>query len=314
MTVLARSRSLLVVSAFAALVVGCTNNTSSNSINAVSGSAIIGGTDVAEGSTLHKSIVGIYNVKEGALCTGSLLENNIVLTAAHCIGSNDQDHVIIFAADLAEVFKSQDRDAVLKKVRRAVKTSVNPLWGKKRNTEDSAWGDTALIRFQGDIPAGFAPATMLTDKSALAEGATITVAGYGVNSAILTEVNKGDYPDFAARENKGEFFCETSDDGKTKVCYKEELSGEGLLRTTELKVAGAYNDTEIVFDQRYGHASCEGDSGGPAYVKTANGQYQLFGVTSRGTRGCNGFVLYSDMTTSGMQEWLKNALVDVSKN
>lgn len=315
MTVLARSRSLLVVSAFAALAVGCTNNTSSNSVDTINGTAIIGGTDVAEGSTLHKSIVGIYNTKEGALCTGSLLENNVVLTAAHCIGSNDQDHVIIFASDLAEVFKSKDRSVILKKVRRAVKTSVNPVWGKRsENVEGAAWGDTALIRFQGDVPAGFVPATLLADNSVLTEGLTITVAGYGVNSDILTPINKADYPDFKEREAKGELFCETSRDGKTETCYKEELSGEGRLRTTELTVAGDYNETEIVFDQRHGQASCEGDSGGPAYVKAANGQYQLFGVTSRGTRGCNGYVLYSDITTAGLQEWLKKALVDVTKN
>lgn len=310
MTLLARSRSLLVVSAFAALAVGCTNNTSSNAING-SAPAIIGGSDVAEGTTLQKSIVGLYNVKEGALCTGSLLENNIVLTAAHCIGKNAQDHIVIFAADLDLVFKSKDREFVLSKVRRAVKTVVNPVWGKK-HTGGQAWGDTALIKFQGDVPAGFEPATMLADNSVLTEGSLVTVAGYGVNSDVLTEINKGDFPDFAEREAKGEFFCEESEDGKTETCYKEELSGEGRLRTTELKVAGMYNETEIAFDQRYGQASCEGDSGGPAYVKTATG-YQLFGVTSRGTRGCAGYVLYSDVTTKKLADWLQKAKVEVSQ-
>jgi trypsin len=312
MKLLVRSRALLVVSAFAALAVGCSNNTSSKSINAAAAPSIIGGTEVAEGSTLHKSIVGLYNTKEHALCTGSLLENNIVLTAAHCIGANAQDHIVIFAADLESVFKSQDRNFLLSKVRRGVKTVVNPNWGKTHPGGGQAWGDTALIKFQGDVPAGFEPATLLADNSLLAKGSTITVAGYGVNSDILTEVNKADYPDFKDREARGEFLCEQSQDGKTEKCYKEDVSGSGVLRTTELKVMGNYNDTEILFDQRNGQASCEGDSGGPAYVKTNQG-YQLFGVTSRGTRGCNGYVLYSEITSPTLMDWLQKAKVEVSQ-
>jgi len=310
MTFAARTRSLIVISAFAALTVACTKNTSTNAING-SAPSIIGGTDVAEGSDLHKSIVAIYNVKEGAICTGSLLENNIVLTAAHCIGAVAEDHIIIFATDIIEVFGTKDKNVFLQKVRRAVKTEVNPAYGKE-HAENQAWGDTALIKFQGTIPAGFEPAKMLANNSLLTDGSTITVAGYGVNSDILTVIKKEDYVDFKEREEKGEFFCEESEDGKTETCYKEETSGEGYLRTTELKVAGYYNDSEIFFDQQNGQASCVGDSGGPAYVKTETG-YQLFGVTSRGTRGCNDLVLYSDMTSQTLTTWLEKAIVEVSK-
>lgn len=300
----------LVAAVFATLVVGCSANKSNNTVNTTKAASIIGGTDVAEGSTLHKSIVGIYDMERGALCTGSLLENNMVLTAAHCIGGKAEDHLIVFAADMLAIFKSQDRDFVLSKVRRASKVTVHSDWGKQHGNGE-AWGDTALLKFQGTIPTGFEPAKMLA-PGALIEGAIVTVAGYGVNSDILTEVNPADYPDFEEKVNKGEFFCEQPEDGKTEKCYKEELSGEGLLRTTELTNLGAYNDTEVVFDQQHGKASCEGDSGGPAYVNV-NGEFRLFGVTSRGTRGCNGYVVYSDVSTPKLAAWLVDAKAQLAK-
>jgi secreted trypsin-like serine protease len=311
MKLLARS---LATGAFFTLAVGCTPASKSDSaINATSTPSIIGGTNVSEGAALQKSIVGIYDTKKGALCTGSLLDNNIVLTAAHCIGESPQDHLIVFAADLATIFQSQDKNLLLQKVRQGVKMVVNPSWGKKGQSAGQAWGDTALIRFKGDVPAGFAPATVLASAAPLADDTVITVAGYGVNSDVLTEINKADYPDFKDRELKGELFCEKAEDGNSEKCYKEDLSGEGHLRTTELKVAGYFNDTEIAFDQQHGQASCEGDSGGPAYVKQANGEYHLFGVTSRGTRGCNGYVLYSDIASPKLANWLAQATAQVSK-
>ncbi len=303
----------LITVALVILSVGCTPTEKNNTISSTSASSIIGGTDVPEGASLQKSIVAIYDMKKGALCSGSLLENNIVLTAAHCIGANPQDHLIVFSADLTSVFQGQDKNLILQKVRRGVKTLVNPNWGKNNQSAGQAWGDTALIKFQGNVPAGFKPATILASSTGLAAGTTITVAGYGVNSDVLTEVNKADLPDFKQRQAKGEVFCEQSQDAKTEKCYTEKLSGEGHLRTTELKVADYYNDTEIIFDQQHGQASCEGDSGGPAYVRQANGEYNLFGVTSRGTRGCNGYVLYSDIASTKLNAWLRDAMSQLNK-
>lgn len=316
MTKSATSRSLttaLTTVLFTALMVGCSTEKANHEMNADSNAAIIGGTDVVEGSALHKSIVGIFNTEKGSLCTGSLLENNIVLTAAHCIGDKPEHHLIIFATDMFAVFNDESREELIKKVRPSVKTVVHPLWGKTRSKPGQPWGDTALIRFRGSVPAGFEPAKLLASNSELTEGATITVAGYGVSQDLLTEVNKGEIPDFNEREAKGEIFCETSEDGTVEKCFEEETSGEGHLRTTELKVAGHFNEIEIAFDQRYGQAACEGDSGGPAYVKQANGEYHLFGVTSRGSRGCNTFVLYSDISSNDLKDWLRTAIAEVSK-
>jgi secreted trypsin-like serine protease len=297
--------------AFVLFAVGCTPASKSNTIDATKASSIIGGTNVPEGAILQKSVVAIFDMKKGALCTGSLLENNIVLTAAHCIGDNAQDHLIVFSSDLLPIFEGTDKSFLLQRVRRATKTLVNPNWGKTNMDPEASWGDTALIKFEGSTPAGFTPATILASADGLPDGTTITVAGYGVSSDVLTEIKKEEVPDFKEKELKGEVFCERLKDGKTEKCYKEDMSGEGRLRTTELKVVGDLNESEIIFDQQQGQASCEGDSGGPAYLKQANGEYHLFGVTSRGTRGCNGYVVYSDISSIKLNIWLKDAMAQL---
>lgn len=301
----------LVTAALATLALGCSKKDSNNSIELTNTKPIIGGTDVAEGSALQRSIVGIFDVERNALCTGSLLENNVVLTAAHCIGRVPRNHVIIFASDMISILTNNDIKFALAHLRPAVKTIVNPEWNDGQQG-DKAWGDTALIKFEGPLPEGYAPAKLLAPNS-LTEGATVVVAGYGVNSDIVEAVDPKDHADFNDKVKSGEFFCELSEDGKsTGKCFQETLSGEGHLRTTELALVGAYNDTEVVFDQQHGKASCEGDSGGPAYLMV-NGEYHLFGVTSRGGRGCNTFVVYSDVSSPKLSAWLATAKAQLEK-
>jgi len=297
------------VAVFATLAVGCSPASNFNNSKSQNNTAIIGGTDVSEGSALEQSIVGIYDMKKGALCTGSLVRDNVVLTAAHCIGDNPQDHLIVFAADLIGTFKKgqSDKNYLLQHVRRGEKTVVNSGWGQKHSGSD-AWSDLALIKFTGTAPQGFKPATFISSSGLLKKGATVTVAGYGVNSDVLTQVDQNT-PDFQDKLKSGEYFCDDTDMSKAK-CYKEDVTGEGQLRTTQLAIEGNLNNTEVILNQEHGHASCEGDSGGPAYLQI-NGQYQLWGVTSRGTRGCNGYVVYTDAVAQS--QWVNDNITQITK-
>lgn len=299
---------LLVTSLLTTLTIGCSPVTKS-SIES-NGTGIIGGTEVVEDSPLHQSIVGIYDFKNHSLCTGSLIASNIVLTAAHCLTGNASDQLIVFSADLIGTLKrtQSDKTILLQKVRRGVKAILHDEWGKK-HVQNQAWGDIALIRFAGSAPEGFKPATFISSSSLLSTGAEVTVAGYGVSSNILVPVDPRKTPDFKQLLDDGKVFCENEDDS-TEKCFREEVSGEGLLRTTEIKVEGHFNNTEVVLNQSKGRASCEGDSGGPAYLKV-NGEYHLWGVTSRGTRGCNGFVIYTDAVAQ--RDWINLKLAEILK-
>ncbi len=298
----------LIASLLTALAIGC-SPVSKSSIDA-RGTGIIGGTEVSEGSLLQQSVVGIYDAEEGALCTGSLIANNIVLTAAHCIGKNPTDLIIVFSTDLIGTLNKgqDDKTSLFKKIRRGFKTIVHDEWGKK-HVRDEAWGDIALIRFEGTAPEGFKPATFISSSSLLKNGTTVTVAGYGVNSNVLIPVDPTQTPDFKKMLDDGHVFCEDEGEASGK-CYREEVSGEGLLRTTEIVIEGAFNSTEVILNQTKGQASCEGDSGGPAYLKV-NGEYQLWGVTSRGTRGCNGYVLYTDAVAQ--EKWRNEKIAEILK-
>jgi secreted trypsin-like serine protease len=110
--------------------------------------------------------------------------------------------------------------------------------------------DIALIRFDGGLPAGYQAATLLSDSSQLQDGSGVTLAGYGIT---------------------------------TGTPRKGANSGAGILREVDTTILNAhYGDTEVEMDQSHGKGACHGDSGGPAFLKTADGNLLLFGVTSRG--------------------------------
>jgi hypothetical protein len=55
---------------------------------------------------------------------------------------------------------------------------------------------------------------------------------------------------------------------------------------------GAIEGTDIALgNSRAG--GCHGDSGGPAYIRLADGSWRVFGATSRGTLFCNGQTIYT---------------------
>ncbi len=65
----------------------------------------------------------------------------------------------------------------------------------------------------------------------------------------------------------------------------------GTKYVVDVDIAGIEGNDIYVGGRRTG--ACSGDSGGPAYVKLADGTWRVFGATSRGSLFCNSQTIYT---------------------
>lgn len=267
-------RNLLIAGILsAATLVGCAKQNAKVDLTE-SGQGIIGGVIVDPNDAVSKTIVAVYNVSLGALCTGSIINNQFVLTAAHCVEgetgpASPADLRIVFGTDV------DTRNVIVRKVTDFQQT---PFWATRQN-EDLDTGDVSIVKFDGGLPAGYGPAQMLGNPSALTKGVTVTLAGYGISNGV------------------------------TAV-------GAGKLRRVDVAVENpAFSKTEVLLNQTQGRGACHGDSGGPAYVKAANGALLLWGVTSRGVRDpkndCGAYSAYTNVLA--YTKWMSDAMGNMIK-
>jgi secreted trypsin-like serine protease len=205
--------------------------------------------DLANGD----SIIGGTEVAE----TDKILQSIVAVydkTAKQlCTGSLLENNVVVTAAHCignGEMYVFFGTSLGPTVPRRIVDVFAISNYWAARNSEKFNTGDIALIHFQGTVPEGFKPAKMLRDKKILKNGLDVTLAGFGISNGVSGE-------------------------------------GAGVLRQTSVKISDArYSASEVLLDQTHGTGSCHGDSGGPAYVEI-NGEYVLWGVTSRGVNDTN---------------------------
>lgn len=263
---------------------------------------IVGGDFVSEKSDLNKSIVGVYDGMTGFLCSGSLLERNVVLTAAHCIKSDTSNLHVVFAADILAILKNPTPVIIAEKFHKVSSSSIHPDWNANvPDTQEFGWSDIALVKFAGEIPEGYVPATLLNDARELKLGAKVVIAGYGVDKVEKTEVDPSTIPDLEDAIAREEVGC-TPD---RKRCFKVEMSGSGILRSGEVTIT-KIESIELALDQRKSQGACAGDSGGPAYI-FKNNRYLLFGLSSHGNSiGCDQDAIYTNLLK--FSDWISRTI------
>lgn len=201
---------------------------------------INGGTPVIEGELIARSTVAIGN-QDRFHCSASILSDQILLTAAHCIEGLLVDTVYF---GLNANIPNETRIA----------TAVFGHPDFERRSSREGLSDIALVRFEGGLPEGYTPATLLSSDYEIQIGDTAILAGFG-------------------RSNE---------------------SGVGILRKIARPVlAPVIFESEIQFEQSENEGACFGDSGGPAYVETSQG-LMLTGVASRvGNANCGIYSIYT---------------------
>ncbi len=260
-------------------------------------SNIVGGVDSTLDYQKANGIVGVLMIFKdqlggtmGAGCTASLIAKNVVVTAAHCLLTPKPGLSLVGAV----VYFGTDQSEVMKQVSLGDKSNLRQIDGVLRNSNykpgmNGTNNDIGLIRFAGELPAGFQLASRATvaNTSALKAGSTLTLAGFGLSQYKMDPTS-----------------------GKLAG------TGSGVLRQIDNMVVTSVSadGDEITLDQSQDRGACHGDSGGPAYaVDPVTQKNILIGITSRTTdpRGlCAQNSIYT--AVSGYAAWIDAGLVQLA--
>ncbi len=277
------------------------DSTKRSQVTTPQSTAIINGQNVEEKSVYQKHVVGIYDFDKGYICTGTLYENNFVITAAHCLISPAAKIRVIFGLDMYELASAREQDVVEATQRQVVNYKIHELYNDEVNYDKiSDWNDIAVLKFSGKLPEGYAPVKLLKDETVITRKSTLFLVGYGVSEVESFEVEYKKSKDFQKQIANGEVVC----DDDNKNCLQINQSGDGILRQTKTQVF-SLQETEFRLQEKQ-TGTCSGDSGGPAFVQDAQGEFLLAGVTSRGSMLCNDQGVYTSVPS--FIPWLEKTM------
>lgn len=232
---------------------------------------IVGGKAVGQYEHSALSTVALMTASGQSFCTGSLINPTTVVTAGHCVQDWKGPMVISFG------IRAHVDTRMIAATKRLVKRIVqHPQYRDDHDDKNPNVGmnDIAVLQLNAPAPKPFRPMPMAPATHPIRKGERLILAGFGV-----TQVNG---------ENPGD-----------------------RLRKVDTILSGVRNKArEFDFGPTFGKTSCNGDSGGPAFVvrrgKPGQSSLVLVGVTSRGNF-CQDSGTYTDIRL--FIPWLSKVVV-----
>ncbi|MBM4252826.1 MAG: trypsin-like serine protease [Deltaproteobacteria bacterium] len=234
-----------------------------------------------------------------SFCTGVMLTPEFLLTAAHC--SLGPDGLPSLPESVAVVASDNDPESS-----RAVRHEVAAITiesgyshGAGDDDEDDSGivkpgnaRDIAVWQLRDPIP-GVITASLLAASdldAAFADAAPIVIMGYGKQAR-----REKRYVKHNLHMAETKYFEHLGADPQDFSEHSEDIGG----RTTTEFYAGAEGLPD----------TCNGDSGGPAFVKSASGRLLLAGVTSRGLPSCDRGGVYT--LVPAYLDWIRTVVASL---
>ncbi len=251
---------VIALAASIALASGCAkdNGPKSEADSELRAGNIVGGTVADASFQKANGVVGLIMLSEGG--------------QGLCTGTLISKRIVLTAAHcladseltgVAVVFAPNVSSPTEDQIRFGVKIAVHQAYGLAGLSLSGSHNDIALLKLDSDAPADFQPARLPASDNLKAK-TMLTQAGFGKTQAL--------------RNTPG------------------DTSGT-LKKVDGIQLIAKSKDGKELLMNEDGKGSCNGDSGGPAYAKAADGKLTQVGLNSRGTDGktCIGVGIYTNV-------------------